>query len=248
MTLWQEKVAVVTGASRGIGRAIALTLGQAGARVAVTCMQQREAAEEVAAAVRQAGSDSRVYQFDVADFEATAQAFDQIVTDLGRLDVLVCNAGIRKDQLLVRMKPEEWNAVLQTNLAGTFHSARAAARTMIRQRWGRIIGISSVAGLVGNAGQANYAASKAGIIGFIKALAKELASRQITVNAVAPGLIETDMTQSLTETQRQALLQQIPSGKLGTPEDVAACVLFLASEEARYITGEVISVSGGLTM
>jgi len=167
---------------------------------------------------------------------------------LGRLDVLVCNAGIRKDQLLVRMKPEEWNAVLQTNLAGTFHSARAAARTMIRQRWGRIIGISSVAGLVGNAGQANYAASKAGIIGFIKALAKELAPRQITVNAVAPGLIETDMTQSLTETQRQALLQQIPSGKLGTPEDVAACVLFLASEEARYITGEVISVSGGLTM
>jgi 3-oxoacyl-[acyl-carrier protein] reductase len=248
MTLWQEKVAVVTGASRGIGRAIALTLGQAGARVAVTCTQQREAAEEVAAAVRQAGSDSRVYQFDVADFEATAQAFDQIVTDLGRLDVLVCNAGIRKDQLLVRMKPEEWNAVLQTNLAGTFHSARAAARTMIRQRWGRIIGISSVAGLVGNAGQSNYAASKAGIIGFIKALAKELAPRQITVNAVAPGLIETDMTRSLTETQRQALLQQIPSGKLGTPEDVAACVLFLASEEARYITGEVISVSGGLTM
>jgi 3-oxoacyl-[acyl-carrier protein] reductase len=248
MTLWQEKVAVVTGASRGIGRAIALTLGQAGARVAVTCTQQRDAAEEVAAAVRQAGSDSRVYQFDVADFEATAQAFDQIVTDLGRLDVLVCNAGIRKDQLLVRMKPEEWNAVLQTNLAGTFHSARAAARTMIRQRWGRIIGISSVAGLVGNAGQVNYAASKAGMIGFIKALAKELASRQITVNAVAPGLIETDMTQSLTETQRQALLQQIPSGKLGTPEDVAACVLFLASEEARYITGEVISVSGGLTM
>lgn len=248
MTLWQEKVAVVTGASRGIGRAIALTLGQAGARVAVTCMQQRDAAEEVAAAVRQAGSDSRVYQFDVADFEATAQAFDQIVTELGRLDVLVCNAGIRKDQLLVRMKPEEWNAVLQTNLAGTFHSARAAARTMIRQRWGRIIGISSVAGLVGNAGQANYAASKAGMIGFIKALAKELAPRQITVNAVAPGLIETDMTQSLTETQRRALLQQIPSGKLGTPEDVAACVLFLASEEARYITGEVISVSGGLTM
>jgi 3-oxoacyl-[acyl-carrier protein] reductase len=214
----------------------------------VTCTQQRDAAEEVAAAVRQAGSDSQVYQFDVADFEATAQAFDQIVTDLGRLDVLVCNAGIRRDQLLVRMKPEEWNAVLQTNLAGTFHSARAAARTMIRQRWGRIIGISSVAGLVGNAGQTNYAASKAGMIGFVKALAKELAPRQITVNAVAPGLIETDMTQSMTEIQRRALLQQIPSGELGTPEDVAACVLFLASEEARYITGEVSSVSGGLTM
>lgn len=244
----QDKVAVVTGASRGIGRAIALGLGQAGAQVAVTCTQQREAAEAVAAAVKQADSESRVYQFDVSDFDATAAAFDQMVADFGRIDILVCNAGIRQDQLLVRMKPEEWNEVLQTNLAGTFHCARAVARTMLRQRWGRIIAISSVAGLVGNAGQANYAASKAGMIGFTKALAKELAPRNITVNAVAPGLIETDMTQSLSEAQQEALVQQIPSGQLGTPEDVAACVLFLASEGARYITGEVISVSGGLTM
>ncbi|MCH9662222.1 MAG: 3-oxoacyl-[acyl-carrier-protein] reductase [Gammaproteobacteria bacterium] len=244
----QDKVAVVTGASRGIGRAIALGLGEAGARVAVTCTQQREAADDVAAMIQQSDGESRVYQFDVSDFEATMAAFEQIVTDFGRLDVLVCNAGIRQDQLLVRMKPEEWNAVLQTNLAGMFHCARAASRTMLRQRWGRIIAISSVAGLVGNAGQANYAASKAGMIGFAKALAKELAPRNITVNAVAPGLIETDMTQSLSEAQHEALLQQIPSGQLGTPEDVAACVLFLASEGARYITGEVISVSGGLTM
>ena len=157
-------------------------------------------------------------------------------------------AGVRHDQLLIRMKPEEWQAVLQTNLSGLFHSARAATRVMIRQRWGRIIAISSIAGLVGNAGQTNYAASKAGMIGFVKALAKEVASRGITVNAVAPGMIDTDMTRTLTEAQRQTLVEQIPSGSLGTPEDVAACVLFLASEGARYITGEVVSVSGGLTM
>ncbi len=248
MAQLQDKVAVVTGASRGIGRAIALALGQAGARVAVTCTQQRAAADEVLESLRQLGSDGRVYQFDVADFDATTQAFNQVVDDFGRLDVLVSNAGVRRDQLLVRMKSEDWDMVLQTNLAGTFHCARAAARTMLRQRWGRIIAISSVAGLVGNAGQANYAASKAGMIGLTKALAKELAPRGITVNAVAPGLIDTDMTRSLSETQRQALLQQVPSGAFGTPEDVAACVVFLASEAARYITGEVISVSGGLTM
>jgi 3-oxoacyl-[acyl-carrier protein] reductase len=244
----QDRVAVVTGASRGIGRAIALALGRAGARVAVTCSQQREAAEAVVETLRQDGAEARVYQFDVADFDAATQAIEQIAVDFGRLDILVCNAGVRRDQLLVRMKPEDWHVVLQTNLAGTFHCARAAARLMLRQRWGRIIAISSVVGLVGNAGQANYAASKAGMIGFAKALAKELAPRGITVNAVAPGLIETDMTQSLSETQRQALLQQVPGGRFGAPEDVAACVLFLASEAAQYITGEVISVSGGMTM
>jgi 3-oxoacyl-[acyl-carrier protein] reductase len=146
------------------------------------------------------------------------------------------------------MKPEDWDMVVQTNLSGTFHCCRAAARTMLRQRWGRIITITSVAGVIGNAGQTNYAASKAGIIGFTKALAKELAPRNITVNAVAPGFIETDMTRTLSDTQRQALLQQIPTGRFGTPEDVAACVLFLASETARYITGEVINVNGGLAM
>jgi 3-oxoacyl-[acyl-carrier protein] reductase len=243
-----DRVAVVTGASRGIGRAIALALGRAGARVAVTCRQQREAAEAVVATLQQSGAEGRVYQFDVADFDAATQAIEQIAADFGRLDILVSNAGVRRDQLLVRMKPDDWNVVLQTNLGGMFHCARAASRLMLRQRWGRIIAISSVAGLVGNAGQANYAASKAGMIGFAKALAKELAPRGITVNAVAPGLIETDLTQTLSEAQRQALLQHVPGGRFGAPEDVAACVLFLASEAAQYITGEVISVSGGMTM
>jgi len=241
-------VAVVTGASRGIGRAIALALGRAGAQVAVTCTQQRAAAEAVVEELRQGDGMGRVYQFDVADGEATTQAFQEIIQDFGRLDILVCNAGVRRDQLLMRMKPEEWDIVIQTNLTGLFHCARVAARTMLRQRWGRIIAISSVAGLMGNAGQANYAASKAGMFGFVKSLARELAPRGITVNAVAPGLIETDMTASLTEAQQQALLQQVPSGELGKPEDVAACVAFLASDGARYVTGEVINVSGGLTM
>lgn len=244
----QGKVAVVTGGSRGIGRAIALALGGAGARVAVTCTQQRQAAEEVASALHDMGGEGRVYQFNVADFDAVSQAFDQIVRDFGGLDVAVSNAGVTRDQLLVRMKPAEWDVVLQTNLSGTFHCNRAAARTMLRQRSGRIINITSVAGLTGNAGQTNYAASKAGIVGFTKALAKELAPRNVTVNAVAPGFIETDMTQVLPDTQRQAVLQQIPAARFGTPEDVAACVLFLSSERAQYITGEVIRVSGGLAI
>jgi 3-oxoacyl-[acyl-carrier protein] reductase len=242
----QDKVAVVTGGSRGIGRAIALALGRAGARVAITCTRQRAAAEAVVQALRHEGSDGQVYQFDIADYAATTAAFEQIGRDFDRLDILVSNAGIRSDQLLVRMKPEDWESVVRTNLSGTFHCARAAARTMLRQRWGRIISITSIAGLVGNAGQTNYAASKAGLVGFTKALAKELAPRGITVNAVAPGFIDTDMTRTLPAAQRQALLQQIPSGRFGTPEDVAACVLFLASEAAQYITGEVINVSGGL--
>jgi len=248
MAQFQGKVAVVTGGSRGIGRAIALAFGRAGAHVAVTCTRQREAAEEVVGALREMGSTGEVYQFDVADYAATTAAFDEIVKTFGRVDILVSNAGVRSDQLLVRMKPEEWDVVIQTNLSGTFHCARAAARTMLRQRWGRIIAITSVVGLTGNVGQTNYAASKAGLIGFTKALAKELAPRGITVNAVAPGFIETDMTRELSDAQRQALAQHIPLGSLGTPNDVAACVLFLASEEARYITGEVVSVSGGLTI
>lgn len=248
MTALQGKVAVVTGGSRGIGRAIALALGQAGARVVLTCVQQREAADNVAAAIQSAGGTSDVYQFDVADFTATQAAFEQMTTALGRLDILVANAGVRRDQLLVRMKQTEWEDVLQTNLSGTFNCVRAVIRTMIRQRWGRIITMTSVAGVFGNPGQINYAASKAGIIGLTKALAKEVASRGITVNAVAPGLIDTEMTQTLSETQRQEMLQRIPLGSFGTPEDVAACVLFLASEDARYITGEVISVSGGLAL
>jgi 3-oxoacyl-[acyl-carrier protein] reductase len=248
MSALEGKVAVVTGASRGIGRAIALAMGRAGAQVAVTCAQQRAAAEAVVEELQQCERVGRVYQFDVANADATTRAFHEIVQDFGRLDILVCNAGVRRDQLLVRMKPEEWDAVMQTNLTGMFHCARVATRTMLRQRWGRIIAISSVAGLMGNAGQVNYAASKAGMFGFVKSLAREVAPRGITVNAVAPGFIETDMTASLTEAQRQALVRQIPSGDLGKPEDVAACVVFLASDGARYVTGELINVSGGLTM
>lgn len=248
MTDLQGKVAVVTGGSRGIGRAIALALGGAGARVAITCTQRREAAEEVAAALEALGGEGRVYQFDVADFAATSQAFGQIDSDFGGLDVLVSNAGVTRDQLLVRMKPAEWDIVLQTNLSGTFNCNRAAARAMLRQRAGRIINITSVAGLTGNPGQTNYAASKAGIVGFTKALAKELAPRNVTVNAVAPGFIDTDMTQVLPGAQRQAVLQQIPAARFGAPEDVAACVLFLSSAGAQYITGEVIRVSGGLAI
>ena len=248
MSELQGKIAVVTGGSRGIGRAIALALGGAGARVAVTCTQQRRAAEEVMAALKDMGGEGRVYQFDVADFEAVSRAFDQMIGDFGGLDVLVSNAGVTRDQLLVRMKPADWDVVLQTNLTGTFNCNRAAARTMLRQRSGRIINITSVAGLTGNPGQTNYAASKAGIVGFTKALAKELAPRNVTVNAVAPGFIETDMTQVLPDSQRQAVLEQIPAARFGVPEDVAACVLFLSSERAQYITGEVIRVSGGLAI
>ena len=248
MAQFEGKVAVVTGGSRGIGRAIALAFGRVGARVAVTCAHQREAAEEVVVALQQMGSTGQAFQFDVADYTATTVAFEEIVKTFGRVDILVNNAGVRSDQLLVRMKPEEWDVVIHTNLSGTFYCARAAARIMLRQRWGRIIAITSVVGMTGNAGQTNYAASKAGLIGFTKALAKELGPRGITVNAVAPGFIETDMTRTLSDTQRQTLLQHVPLGSLGTPDDVAACVLFLASDEARYITGEVVSVSGGLTL
>jgi 3-oxoacyl-[acyl-carrier protein] reductase len=248
MTQLPGRVAIVTGGSRGIGRATALALGQAGARVVITCVEQRQAAEDVVQQLHELGSEAYVYQFDIGDFTATTAAFDEIHKRLGSIDILVSNAGVRRDQLLVRMTPEDWEVVVRTNLTGMFHCARAATRAMLRRRWGRIIAMTSIAGLMGNAGQTNYAASKAGMVGFTKALARELAPRGITVNAVAPGFIETDMTSTLPEAQRRALLQQIPAGHFGAVEDVAACALFLASEEARYITGEVISVSGGLTI
>lgn len=242
----ETKVAVVTGASRGIGRAIAISLAEAGMDVVINFRSGKEFAEETARAVENLGRKAYLFPFDVSVPEAVKEGFKEILKTCERIDVLVNNAGVTRDNLTVLMKWSEWEEVIRTNLSSVFLCSQAVIKPMLRQKWGRIINITSVVGIVGNAGQANYAAAKAGIIGFTKSLAKELASRNITVNAVAPGYIETDMTKTLPEEAKKALISQIPSGKEGKPEDVAAVVKFLASEESHYITGEVIRVSGGL--
>jgi 3-oxoacyl-[acyl-carrier protein] reductase len=240
------KIALVTGASRGIGRAIADRLARQGATVVAAA--RGDHAEPVAAALRADGLAARAVALDVTDTAALEALPGDIVKAHGRLDILVSNAGITRDQLLMRMKREDWDEVIATNLTATYVLAQAAMRPMLKQRGGRIVAVSSVVGQMGNAGQANYAASKAGLIGFAKALAREVASRAITVNVVAPGMIDTDMTRAIAERAQTDWSAQIPLGRLGTPDEVASAVCFLASDEASYITGHVLAVNGGMYM
>ena len=239
-----SRVALVTGSTRGIGRAIAARMAECGARVAIV---GRDAARAQAAA-GELGGEARGFAVDVADPAAVVALVEQVESAFGSVDILVNNAGLTRDNILVRMKNEEWDAVLDANLRGAFIAIRAATRGMMKRRWGRIINITSVVGLIGNKGQANYAASKAGLIGLTKSVAKELASRNILANAIAPGFIETDMTAALGEQARTALVGQIPLERLGTPDDIAAMAAFLASEHAGYITGQVFTVDGGMVM
>lgn len=247
MSQLANQIAVVTGAGRGIGRAVALQFAAAGADV-VCVSRTAENSEKVAAEVRAAGRQAWALAVDVADAAAVAAAGEKILADAGRVDILVNNAGITRDGLAMRMSEADWDAVLDTNLKGAFLFTKALMRAMIKQRSGRIINISSVIGLMGNGGQCNYAASKAGLLGLTMSLAREVASRGITVNAIAPGFIETDMTAALNQAMRDELLKRIPLGLLGQAEDIAAAALFLASPGARYITGQVLTVDGGMVM
>jgi 3-oxoacyl-[acyl-carrier protein] reductase len=242
------KVAVVTGGSRGIGRAICLHLAKMGVRVVINYVSRPEAAEETRAQVEALGSECVVVKFDVADASEVQKAFKQITAECGRIDILVCNAGITRDGLLVKMKEEDWDQVMAVNLKGAFNCIKAGCRPMMKQRWGRIIIITSVVGFAGNAGQANYSAAKAGLVGLTRSTARELASRSITVNCVAPGYIDTEMTSELPEAVKEKILAEIPLNSLGKPEDIAGAVTYLASDAARYVTGQAIHVNGGMFM
>lgn len=246
MRPFDGKTAIVTGASRGIGRAIAMRLASGGATV--VCVARGSNADATAQAIVAAGGAASAYAADVTDSAAVEALIKDTCDTHGRLDILVSNAGITRDQLTLRLKRADWDDVLATNLTAAFTLCQAALRPMIRQRAGRIVAISSVVGQMGNAGQANYAASKAGLIGFCKALAREVASRQVTVNVVAPGLVSTDMTKAITDNAKIDWAAQIPLGRLGSPDDVASAVAFLASDEASYITGQVLAVNGGMYM
>jgi 3-oxoacyl-[acyl-carrier protein] reductase len=242
-----KRVALVTGASRGIGRAIALRLARDG-RHAVLLSRSEGPLTEVRSAIEQAGGSASVVAVDVADAKALAAAVDKVAEDHGRLDILVNNAGITKDGLVLRMSDEDWNAVLQTNLTAAFVTIRAAARPMMKNRFGRIVNISSTSGLVGNAGQANYAAAKAGLLGLSKTIARELGSKGVTCNVVAPGYIQTDMTESLPQQVKDGVLNMIAVKRLGQSDDIAAAVAYLTSDEAGFITGQTVCVDGGMTM
>jgi 3-oxoacyl-[acyl-carrier protein] reductase len=242
------RAAIVTGGSRGIGRAIALCLAEAGALVAVNYVANAAAAEETASCIRSTGCDCIVVQADVRHPEDVQRLVDETLKAFGRVDILVNNAGVTRDELVLRMSEEEWDEVMDTNLRAAFLCTKAVLRPMMRQRWGRIISVGSVGGTVGNTGQANYSASKAGLIGFTRAVAKEMASRSITANVIAPGFVETGATKNLTDAQRESILRLIPLGRPAGPEEIGPAAAFLASEEASYITGHVLAVDGGLAM
>lgn len=242
----ENKVAIVTGASRGIGRAIALTLANYGASVVVNYCGSKEKAEEVVDEITRNGGNAITYQADVADFEAMKLMFAEVIKQFGKLDILVNNAGITRDNLILKMSEDEFDSVIDTNLKGVFNCLKQASRIMLKQKSGRIINISSISGVCGNAGQVNYSAAKAGVIGMTKSLAKELGSRGITVNAIAPGYINTDMTAVLKDEIKQKVVELIPLKRLGEVEDIAETVAFLASDKASYITGQTIQVDGGL--
>lgn len=244
----QDKIALVTGGSRGIGKSIALALAGEGAHVAITYRSAASSAEEVLKTIRAKGRKASGHQSDARQFDEAQKVVDAVVKEFGRLDVLVNNAGITKDTLLMRMTEQDWDDVIDTNLKSAFAFSKAVCRPMMGQREGRIINISSIAGVIGNAGQTNYAASKAGLIGMTKTLAKELASRNIQVNAVAPGFVDTDMTEKLNPQQKEALMNLIPLKRTAKPEEIASVVVFLASPASSYMTGQVLCVDGGIVM